>query len=219
MIVQKTIADHIYEVLKEEILNLKIEPGQKLSEKGIAERFDVSCAPARNAISKLQGEGLVIVRPQVGTLVSSISYQKAADLFTIRLLLEPFAAKKAVRRIPQEELEVLKKEHENLCQMEKEGNITHEIINSFDKHLHSLLLKWSGNIEITNILSNFSNETRRIRLSTTDVVDIETPNRQELDNLFDAIMTRSGKKAERAMVIHLTSVKKSVLRALSKKYF
>ena len=161
---------------------------------------------------------MVIVRPQVGTLVSSISYQKAADLLTIRLLLEPFAAKKAVRRIPKEEMEVLKAEHENLCQMEREGKSSHEIVNRFDKKLHALLLKWSGNIEITNILSNFSNETRRIRLSTTDVVDIETPNRQELDNLFEAIMNRSGKKAEKAMVVHLTSVKQSVLKALSKKY-
>lgn len=211
------MADQIYEVIKEDILNLKIEPGQKLSEKSIAERFNVSCAPARNAIGKLQRENLVVVKPQVGTIVSLISYEKAANLFTIRLLLEPYAAKKAVRRIPDAEIDKLKEEHADLCKLEREGRVTHDIINSFDQKMHFLLLQWSGNAEISDIIANFSNETRRIRLSTTKVVDIQTPNRKELDNLFNAIVKRSGKAAEEAMRTHLKSVKKSVLNALAEK--
>ena len=76
-----TIGDSVYEQLLEEILTLQYLPGEKLSEILLAEKYGVSRAPVRNALGRLEQDGLVRIKPQSGTIVSEISIQKARAPF------------------------------------------------------------------------------------------------------------------------------------------
>ncbi len=103
----RTLTDHIYESLRDDILELRLRPGEKLSEVKLAERYGVSRAPIRNVIARLEQAKLVVVRPQIGTLISPISFEKLLDILEVRLLLEPQAAAAAAERIDAGDLELL----------------------------------------------------------------------------------------------------------------
>jgi GntR family transcriptional regulator, rspAB operon transcriptional repressor len=82
-----TIGDQVYKALRLEIMEMRIKPGEKLSEVQLAQRFNVSRAPVRDAIRRLRQEKLVLVKPQVGTIVSLIFPDQATEICDVRLLL------------------------------------------------------------------------------------------------------------------------------------
>ena len=104
-----TIGDSVYEQLLEEILTLQYLPGEKLSEILLAEKYGVSRAPVRNALGRLEQDGLVRIKPQSGTIVSEISIQKALHICEIRLLLERYAIYIAAQTVTDGQLAQLQR--------------------------------------------------------------------------------------------------------------
>ena len=86
----KTLTEEVYDRLREDIINLRLEPGEKVSEERLARRYSVSRAPIRDAIQKLLQEELVLVKPQVGTIIMPISLMRIRDVVEVRML--PVAA-------------------------------------------------------------------------------------------------------------------------------
>ena len=103
MLDNRTIGDSVYEKIKYDIVHLT----QKLSEASLAEKYGISKAPVRVALRKLQEEGLIVIRPQSGSIVSPISISRAVNIIDIRLLLEPYAAAHAVQNLTKEDLRYL----------------------------------------------------------------------------------------------------------------
>ena len=67
---------HVYQALRDEILQLKVKPGSALDEMGLSERFGLSRSPVREALIRLSGEGLVEILPNRSTIVAPIDVQK-----------------------------------------------------------------------------------------------------------------------------------------------
>lgn len=85
---EQSLNDHTYQLLKRDIMTLKITPGEAISAQKIAERYGVSRTPAREAIVKLDREGLVEIYPQSRTLVSKIDTVRASQEWFVRFSLE-----------------------------------------------------------------------------------------------------------------------------------
>ena len=81
-------SQHIYRTLRQEILSLALEPGQKLREEDLAARFSVSRTPVRAAISRLEAERLIRVEPRKGTFVSEIDLDYVRQLIFLRTSVE-----------------------------------------------------------------------------------------------------------------------------------
>ena len=113
-VTSKTRSDFIYEHLKEDIVNLYYKPGERLSESKIAERYGVSRDSTRKGITRLVQEGLLISRPQYGTIVCEISAKQGKDVCDIRLLLETYAIRLAVGKLEASITAELMEEHERL---------------------------------------------------------------------------------------------------------
>src|SRR5690606_42140978 len=105
MNMRKTSTDLIYEAMRDDINNLRLKPGEKISEVRMAKKYNVSRAPVRDAIRRLQQDKLVLVKPQIGTIVAPVSLEKARDSCQVRLLLEPYAAEIAAKWINDEYIE------------------------------------------------------------------------------------------------------------------
>ena len=82
------LSDQLYRGLKEDILNLVLEPGQSISIQKISDRYGGSRTPAREAVVRLQQEGLLIVKPQSGTIISPISIERVRQERFVRFALE-----------------------------------------------------------------------------------------------------------------------------------
>lgn len=84
----ETTREYIYRVLKEEIVYLRLVPGEIISENDISKRFNVSRTPVRDVFSKLQIDNLIEVRPQRGTFVSLIDFEYVKDIVYMRNVVE-----------------------------------------------------------------------------------------------------------------------------------
>lgn len=90
---KKSLSSIVYDNLKGKILNNELLPGDKLIEMDIAKDLGVSRTPVREALSRLNEEGLVENFPRKSYIVSKISMKKAKDLYDVRTALEPLAVK------------------------------------------------------------------------------------------------------------------------------
>ena len=82
--------------LRQAILRGELRPGQRLHASDLAERWDVSATPLREAFQRLAGEGLVELLPQRGARVSELAADEAARIYELRLLLEPLALRQSL---------------------------------------------------------------------------------------------------------------------------
>ncbi|MCI5721562.1 MAG: GntR family transcriptional regulator [Firmicutes bacterium] len=97
----------VYEELKKEILTGRIAPGTRMMEVELADEMGVSRTPIREAIRKLEKEGLVIIEPRRGAYASSISVKDMVDTLEVRENLEGFAAAMAAEKMTDEQIEEL----------------------------------------------------------------------------------------------------------------
>jgi DNA-binding GntR family transcriptional regulator len=86
--------------LRQQILSLQRAPGDRILEVQIAEEFGVSRGPVREAIRALEGEGLVIREPRIGSMVVPVDERSAEELYSMRQVIESFAARRALERSP-----------------------------------------------------------------------------------------------------------------------
>jgi DNA-binding GntR family transcriptional regulator len=105
----KTLTQSIYERLKESILNKELEPNQKINEKEIAESFQVSRTPVREAVARLVADGFVEIISHRESLVKEVSYRELKDIFQVIGVLDRLAAGLIIDQIDAQELIKLEK--------------------------------------------------------------------------------------------------------------
>ena len=110
------LRDVVFKTLRQAILKGELEPGERLMEIQLAERLGVSRTPIREAIRKLELEGLVLMIPRKGAEVAKISENNLRDVLEVRRSLEELAIDLACQRITAEELESLNKAEVDLRQ-------------------------------------------------------------------------------------------------------
>lgn len=114
------LRDVVFKTLRQAILKGELEPGERLMEIQLAERLGVSRTPIREAIRKLELEGLVLMIPRKGAEVARISENNLRDVLEVRRTLEELAVDLACQRMTEDELEELKKTQELFAQAIRE---------------------------------------------------------------------------------------------------
>jgi DNA-binding GntR family transcriptional regulator len=99
--------ENIAELIRAAILSGELEPGSKLIETELAERFGTSRGPIREAIRELAREGLVTELPRRGTLVSTLTAHDLSEVYAVRQALEVAASRVVIARAAEEELQAL----------------------------------------------------------------------------------------------------------------
>lgn len=94
-----SLMEQVHDALRTQILTCAIRPGQELNEAEIAERFNISKTPAREALAALRQEGLVRSFPRRGYQVTPITFADMDELFDVRTILEAGAAELACTRL------------------------------------------------------------------------------------------------------------------------
>ena len=211
MLDNRTIGDSVYEKIKYDIVHLTLKPEEKLSEASLAEKYGISKAPIRVALRKLQEEGLIVIRPQSGSIVSPISISRAVNIIDIRLLLEPYAAAHAVPNLTKEDLRYLEERFKLLDIMVPGSEERSQFISKVDIELHGMIQDRSGNPMIREILSRYASEIQRIRRANIEWRNRMGPSEQEMRYIFAAITQRDAEKAAEAMRIHLNNIRTALL--------
>lgn len=127
-----SMAEQAYASLKRDIIRCHLRPGDVIIEAWLAERYEMSKTPVREAINALRREGLVVVVPRRGTFVKPTDLGDLEDTYRLRRLLEPEAAALASQRASAEDLDRL----DALSAATVAGNASRPDLNEANRLLH-----------------------------------------------------------------------------------
>ncbi len=207
-----TAADAVYRELRKDIITLNFKPGEKLSEAKLAEHYGVSRDPVRKAVSRLVQEGLMESRPQYGTIVSEISIKQGIAVCEIRLLLETYAIRKAVKNISDDEADALFSELDGIERRMsgRDDDAINEEIYALDGKMHRAIYAASGNDMIAEIINSYEYIISRIQISNMVWHNRKTETVREMHDVIHALRERNEDKAVEAMSLHINNIKKTL---------
>lgn len=192
-----------YERIKDAILSFDFMPNQALVEGELASQLRISKTPVRDALMRLEKEGLVIRIPFKGTYVSDISNQDMADIYEIRIALEGLAIRLATEFITDDDLQRLEKLMERHTEALAQRNVPKAM--QINSEFHSLIINRCKNQRLVESLILLDDHLKRYRLlSIAQGLRLEK-SVPEHRNIFEALKERNASKAETAMKEHLHS--------------
>lgn len=157
----RQVAVQVHEILKARILTVALEPGAPLSRTALQDEFGVSVTPVRDALLRLQEDGLVDIYPQYATRVSRIDVNHARQAQFLRLSVELEAIRRLIAESPAETASAL--EH-ILKQQERSADpATYDRFDAFDKDFHRVLYTRSRNPELWKVVREKSVHLDRLR--------------------------------------------------------
>lgn len=156
----KLNADNIYEILKSRIIHLEYEPGQILNELDLAEEFNVSRTPIRSVFHMLHRDKLLNIIPRFGAQVTPIDFKQMKHVFEITRELDPFAARLAVDKISDKNIEELEEIIARFESYDLEKDYQNAIDD--DERFHKIVSLACGNPWLKDILTFLHYHTERL---------------------------------------------------------
>jgi DNA-binding GntR family transcriptional regulator len=200
---QSRISDQVYQYLRNEIIDGRIPPGERISPEELAVRLKISKMPIKEAIERLAGEGLLEVQSRRGTFVTRLDPLELAELFEVRCALEILAGKLAVRHITKADIEHLRK---LISLMEKSTAVSDVRVHlEQNAEFHELIVKRSGN---RKLLETYHRLRTPIHLAgihsrTADWVDRVAREQREHRAIVRALEQRDPALVEQAITNHI----------------
>ena len=206
------LRDVVFKTLRQAILKGELEPGERLMEIQLAERLGVSRTPIREAIRKLELEGLVLMIPRRGAEVAKISEKNLRDVLEVRRSLEELAIDLACQRIQEEELETLREAQKEFAAAVAAGDAME--IAQTDEKFHEIIYSGTGNQKLMQILSNLREQMYRYRLEY-----IKDANKRQIllvehEQVLKALSLRHVQEARLAVREHIDNQEITVLKNL-----
>ena len=204
----RPLREIVYEELKRQILVGEISPGTRMMEVDLAEDMGVSRTPIREAIRKLEKEGLVTIEPRRGAYASDISIKDMLDVLEVRQDLEGMAAAMAARKVTEDEKRAFVEANTAYVDAVKSGN-TEEIIRC-DELFHQLIGSFSGNKTLTQLLSQVQELALRFRYLYYDDFTRYEKMPMEHEEIEEAILSGDSQKARVVAEEHVSKLKQFV---------
>jgi DNA-binding GntR family transcriptional regulator len=197
------LGDEVYSAIFARIMSLEIAPGAKITVDAMARQLGVSQTPIREALARLESEGLVNKTHLIGySAAPQLSAKQFNDLYELRLLLEPFAAAKCAELMPADvvgQLEALCADMENLAH--SEGLDAYAQFAQLDMAFHDQIAVSAGNELVVEALSRLHTHVHLFRLLFHSRVT--TTAIEEHGQILAAIKARDSVAAAAAMRQHV----------------
>jgi DNA-binding GntR family transcriptional regulator len=189
-----------YTLLKERILDLELRPGELVTERRLMELTGCGRTPVREAMQRLQRDGLLGIVPFRGAFVTDISAKDVTEISQVRERLESFAAALAARLATARELARLKALLDELEPLDARapGDIF-----AADRDFHALIVEASGHRRIRDITGMLSDQIQRLRYLSASDPQRATRAHTEHRAIAAALLARDPGRAEAAMLAHL----------------
>lgn len=160
------LPEHVYKKIRAKIFQLDIYPGQRINIDALVKELGVSHTPIRESLARLEAEGLTIQIPLKGYFATNLlTVGEFRDLFSFRLILEPWAASEAAKNISEAQIKSLKVEiakGKNAWNLNGMRRI--EAFTSHDARFHSLIAESAGNDNLKNALERAHCHLHLLRL-------------------------------------------------------
>jgi DNA-binding GntR family transcriptional regulator len=208
----RLLRERVYDELRADMINCLLAPGTEIRENELAQRFGVSKSPVRDALMRLEREGLVITLPRQGYRVAPVSVADVQDMFELRDALEQATMERIVRRASDEQLAELDRFRRFDGAAWSGGFI------AYNREFHISLARIAGNLRMRDQLLDLIDQMERaVQLSLSslkkgDPLQVV----EEHCRIIDALQARQAAKARRLASRHVSDAGERVLRAMSR---
>jgi DNA-binding GntR family transcriptional regulator len=195
----RTAQAAVAEMLRSEILSGQISPQTRLLQSEVADRFETSTTPVREALRQLVAEGLLDGDAHRGVTVHEISLDELKEIYEIRLRLEPLAIAATVENISAKDISKAEQLLEQMETEEEPANWT--VLNA---HFHALMAQAAGRPRLAAILTSLRNlSALYIVRSIQAMPDRIQAGNQEHRELVTAIVDHDVERAQEVELAHL----------------
>jgi DNA-binding GntR family transcriptional regulator len=208
----RLLADTAYEYIKRDIVRCTLEPGQQVTEEELAERYRVGRAAVRAALKRLYQEQLIEIMTRQRYMIAPITLKHVSELFDVRLLLEPPAARRAAGRVDGELLRTL----DELCRAQykvgdRESAATFLSVNT---RFHVAVAEASGNSLQASMIGSLLDKVERVHHLGHLLHDRNEVAYHEHHDLLEALLAGDGDRAEQIMVDQIVAAKRFAIDAM-----
>ncbi len=207
-----SLADKVFKKLEEEILNGALKAGENLTELHVSARLGVSRTPVREAIHRLEQEGLVQLTPNKGAVVVGVSETDLRDIYAIRMKLEGLASRWAAQQITEEGIKALRDILELQEFYTAKGDL--EQLRNLDSQFHECIYEICGSRTLRQTLSSLHHSVQRYRKMSFATKGRAQKVMGEHQRIVDAIAAQDPDAAEQATIDHIEMAASNMLKNL-----
>lgn len=205
----ETAADYVYAQIRKQIFEKKLKIAQRLPEVAIAKELDVSRTPVREALRRLENEGLVQIKPGWGACLVSPTQEEIINTYEVRENLEVMAIKKAAFRITPLQLCMLEEQIE--AERETFANRDLESYLKVNDRFHIIIAESSGNSTLADYVRNILSRTFVQALFFESFFDFdENPSLEEHIKIKDALKAHDVGESINLMKLHVETAMRSL---------
>ncbi len=208
----RLLRDTVYEQLRADLISCALAPGTEIREAELAARFDMSKSPVRDALMRLEREGLVITLPRQGYRVAPVSLTDVLDMFQLRAALERACVERIVTYASQEQLDALNAFRHFDASAWDGGFI------AYNRAFHRRLAQLGANTRMRDQLIDLIDLMERAVFMSLNNVKKGDPQPlvAEHGEIIDALQARALKRAQRLVEQHIVAAGKRVSNAISR---
>ncbi len=202
-----------YNIIKKNIVECIYTPGSMINEEQLKAELLISRTPIRDALSRIEQEGLIQIKPKKGILITPITIDEINKIFEVRLLLEPYAIQKYGNSLNTNTL----LEYLSYYRGEKSDQLTKEKVIELDDSFHELIISCIPNNYLTNFYDVITSQNKRLRvLSGSEYTNRIEKGQNEHVKIIEALLKEDYDGATKALVEHLQESKSSSFKLLTR---
>ena len=209
------LRDVVFNTLRQAILRGELKPGERLMEIQLANKLGVSRTPIREALRKLELEGLVNMVPRKGAEVADITEKSLRDVLEVRKALEELSVQLACEKITEDEIEELKRAAERFKDTLDDQDVTK--IAEADVAFHDIIYTATDNQKLILLLNNLREQMYRYRVEYLKKEEAYPQLIAEHEELIDNISKRNKEEATRIMCEHIDNQVATVINVIHTK--
>lgn len=207
-----SMSQRSYEVLRDRLIMLDIEPGGPINEAGVAAELGVGRTPVREALKRLEIDHLVVAYPRRGTFATPVDITDLAEISELRAVLEPLAARRAASHPRTAVHAQMRKTARDIEALDPRGS-RRELM-EFDLGVHRMIYAAADNAHLQETLVRLDNLATRIWCLVLDRLPSVTEHIREHVDLLDAIADGDKERAARLAGEHVTHFERTVRSCL-----
>ena len=211
----KPLRDVVFETLRDAIITQVLKPGERLMEIQLADEMGVSRTPVREAIRKLELEGLVVMVPRKGAYVAGVSMKDIHEVYEVRAALEMLAVSLAAERITDEELDAL--ERQVLRESEEEAKDNENTLDNIvyiDTTFHDIIYQAAHNQRLVQFLNILQEQLQRFRAASLSRPGRSKTALEEHKQIIEALAERNGDLAAKLAKEHIDNAESAMIFAM-----
>jgi DNA-binding GntR family transcriptional regulator len=205
-------ADSVYNTLREAIVEGRLDPGDSLIEWHVARQFGTSRTPVREALLRLESEGLAFRVPRRGLVVRQITEHEVFEVYAVRIALEGLAGREAALEAQPSDIAHLRWVNQRLAEAINQGATT--TLPSLTNEFHQTLASVAHNTMLRRFIMQAQDWTRRVGTPTVALPGRRGKAVEEHEQLIDAIAAHDADRAERLAREHIATGREFQLAAL-----